>query len=114
MVKPEPKNFTELDRLAFVVRAIESDCQVVPVGAFRLNEQHELRYNDKFCGLSKGEAINPTSYQLFRSPQSKDKQAQISRPESIFEFDFLDGIAGSKNWSVQADASGKEVTLRNL
>lgn len=30
------RNFTELDRLSYVVRAIEVDCQVVPVGAFRI------------------------------------------------------------------------------
>mgnify|MGYP000915980320 FL=1 len=37
VVKVEPQNFTELDRLAFVVRAVENDCQIVPVGAFRLS-----------------------------------------------------------------------------
>ena len=31
-VKIPPKNMTELDRLAFVVLAIENDCQVVPIG----------------------------------------------------------------------------------
>jgi len=46
-----PKNFTELDRLAFVVRAIENDCNLAPVGAFKLTPTHELRYNDSFKGL---------------------------------------------------------------
>jgi|JI6StandDraft_1071083.scaffolds.fasta_scaffold17531_2 radial spoke head protein 9 len=58
--------------------------------------------------------MNPSSYQLFRSPQSKEKRAQISRPESIFEFNFMDGITGLKHWSIQTDSSGSEITLRNL
>jgi len=51
-LKIPPKNFTELDRLAFVVRAIENDCALAPVGAFKLTPTHELRYNDSFKGLS--------------------------------------------------------------
>lgn len=43
--------FTELDRLAYVVRSIENDCSLIPVGAFRLTATHELRYNDTFEGL---------------------------------------------------------------
>ena len=58
--------------------------------------------------------MNPSSYQLSRSPQSKEKRAQISRPESIFEFNFMDGITGLKHWSIQTDSSGSEITLRNL
>lgn len=50
-VKVKPKAFTELDRLAYVVRAIENDCSLVPVGAFKLTPTHELRYNDSFRGV---------------------------------------------------------------
>ena len=46
------KNFTELDRLAYVVRSIDNDCALAPVGAFKLTPTHELRYNDAFNGLS--------------------------------------------------------------
>jgi radial spoke head protein 9 len=51
-IKVPPKNFTELDRLAYVVRSIENDCSVLPVGAVKLTPTHELRYNDSFRGLS--------------------------------------------------------------
>lgn len=47
-VKVVPKNFTELDRLAYIVRAIENDCQIVPIGAMKLTCDHEIRYNDSF------------------------------------------------------------------
>lgn len=42
-VKIPPKNLTELDRLAFVVLAIENDCQVVPIGSIKLTPLHEVR-----------------------------------------------------------------------
>ena len=51
-------NFKEIDRLAYVVRSIEMDCSLVPVGAYRLTTSHELRYNDSFNGLSTEEANN--------------------------------------------------------
>lgn len=47
-VKVVPKNLTELDRLAYIVRAIENDCQIVPIGAYKLTPGHELRHNDSF------------------------------------------------------------------
>ncbi len=46
-----PKNFTELDRLVFVVAAIENDTHVVPVGAFKLLPVHEVRRNADFKGI---------------------------------------------------------------
>jgi radial spoke head protein 9 len=53
-VKPKaiPKNFVELDRLAYVVAAIENDSHVVPEGAFKLIPTHEIRRNEHFAGKS--------------------------------------------------------------
>ena len=45
-IKISPKNFTELDRLAYVVSSIENDCSLAPIGAFKLTPTHELRYDD--------------------------------------------------------------------
>jgi len=39
-VEIPPKELTELDRLKYVVLAIENDCQIAPVGAFKMNAQH--------------------------------------------------------------------------
>jgi radial spoke head protein 9 len=38
----------EVDRLAFVVRAIEIECASLPVGSLKLLPNHELRYNKTF------------------------------------------------------------------
>lgn len=45
-VKPPPKNFLESDRLAYIVNAIEYECAIAPVGAYRITPKHELRYGD--------------------------------------------------------------------
>jgi radial spoke head protein 9 len=39
-IKIPPKDLTELDRLAYVVFAIENDCMLVPVGAFKMTPTH--------------------------------------------------------------------------
>ena len=35
-VKVPPKELVELDRLKYVVLAIENDCQIAPIGAFKM------------------------------------------------------------------------------
>lgn len=50
------KNFTELDRLSIVVYTIEDECQVVPLGAYKLAPTHELIRNPIFRGLKIEEA----------------------------------------------------------
>ena len=76
-VKPPPKNLTELDRLAYVVLAIENDTALVPIGAFRLTPTHELRYNDSFKGLTANEASFLKSYQHFKAPEHPEKKELI-------------------------------------
>ena len=51
-IKPKivPKNFTELDRLAYVITAIESETHVVPEGAFKMLPAHEIRRNESYKG----------------------------------------------------------------
>jgi len=62
IVKPKPKSFTEIGRLAYVVRAIDIECTALPVGALKLTPSHELRYNENFIGLSIEEASKITNY----------------------------------------------------
>lgn len=76
VVKIEPKNYLEEDRLAYTVQAIENDCQLVPVGAFRMIPAHEVRYNDQFQGLSpKNFSLN--SFVHFRYPESASAKEKI-------------------------------------
>lgn len=50
------KNFTELDRLSIVVHLVDHDCQVVPLGAFKMIPTHELIRDPTFRGLKIAEA----------------------------------------------------------
>lgn len=48
--KINKKNFTESDRLAFLIRSVDFDCSIVPEGAFKMLPINELRRNDNFIG----------------------------------------------------------------
>ena len=39
-IKVPPKDLTELDRLKYVTLAIENDCQIAPIGAYKMTAQH--------------------------------------------------------------------------
>jgi len=53
------KNFTELDRLSLFVSLVSNDCNVVPLGAYRLIPTHELIPNPDFRGLKISQSKNP-------------------------------------------------------
>jgi len=75
------------------VHKIESDCAVVPRGAFKMNTLWEVRRNEGFKGLKADEAQNLSSYQHFRKVQNKDNHEQILRGEGVFNHDFLDNAS---------------------
>ena len=47
-IKIPPKDLSELDRLAFVVFAIENDCCIAPIGAFKMTPLHQVRRNEAY------------------------------------------------------------------
>ena len=57
-VKVPPKELVELDRLKYVVLAIENDCQIAPVGAFKMNSQHQVRRNEAIKGLNAQQTLS--------------------------------------------------------
>jgi len=116
-VKIPPKNLTELDRLSFVVMAIENDCQVVPVGSIKLTPLHEVRKNEAFKGLSHETAFSEQSYLHFRSAQTKEKKELNQKDDAIFRSDFLESIAQDDikgSWSVQPDTTKTQVVIKSL
>jgi radial spoke head protein 9 len=115
--KVPPKNFIELDRLAYVVRAIDHDCSVVPEGAFRITPAHELTRNKAFEGLARKEVGNIRRYLHFRNVQSTEKRDQLDTDDALFTYDFLDLIEKDVpvgSWSLQVDPSGNLGTLKNF
>ena len=111
------KKFTELDRLAYVIRAIEIECAVVPVGGLRLNPRHHMEYNHMFTGLDLGQALSINNWMHFRQLLDKNKKQKMERAEAIFDKDLLEGINDDlpKNcWTIQPDLSMQMVTVRSL
>ena len=90
--KLAPKNFTELDRLSYVVRSICHDCQSVPNGAFRLTPGRELTRNKSFEGLSIAQLKDIKSYSHFRPVELPEKKEMIDRGDALNNFDFFDPI----------------------
>jgi len=115
--KIPPKNFTELDRLAYVVRAVDVETSVVPLGAFKITPSHELRRNEAFRGLSQENVGLLHNYFHFRNVQSQAKKELLLRDEALFHQDFFDPIeedAPKCSWSIQGDPSQRLVTIRSL
>ena len=93
VVEVEKKlNFTELDRLSFIVKIIDYETNIFPQGAFRLIPIHELRRNDYFKGLKKDELKDVNKYSHFRKASQKEKVDSIEKEEAIFRYDILDDI----------------------
>ena len=64
------KNLTESDRLSFVVRTIEHDTSIVPLGGFKMLPINEIRRNDLFEGLSSDELGKIDNFFHFRKMES--------------------------------------------
>ena len=73
------ERITELDRLAFVVNAIEENCQLVPKGAFKLTPTNEIRYDETFYGLTIQTGNLLENYQHFREPVEQKNREKIGR-----------------------------------
>ena len=67
----------ELDRLSYVVRAIEIDCALLPVGALKLTPTREISYDHNFKGLPILDASKLENYMHFRPPLTQEKKENI-------------------------------------
>lgn len=114
---PRPKNFTELERLSVVVRCIESDCQLVPEGAFILTPARELGCNPLFKGLSRLQLRDLANYAHFRPVKSLEKRELMDRGVTPDVTNFLDSVEKDMPkgcWKLQLDASKTQVSIRSL
>jgi radial spoke head protein 9 len=115
--KVPKKNFTELARLAHVVRAIEHDSQCVPRGSYRMTPEHELRANANFYGLDTTSARAQANWLHFRAPITLHARRAIEDDMVVFNSSFLDTIESdspSGSWTVQIDAKQRNSSLRSL
>lgn len=104
-----PRNFTELDRLQFTVYAIENDCHIMPKSSVKMTDQHEIRRNNAFRGLSIQDACNVENYLHFRAVQDHLKAAGLEKDDCVFRTDFLDEAANQK---VRGALSAQKVSTK--
>lgn len=115
--KIPPKNFTELDRLSYVVRAIDHETSVVPKGSFKLTQAHELARNKQFGGLPRSTATDLSNFQHFRNIQFPDMRDALDADDAILSTGILDAVerdtpAGC--WSAQMNSSQSGVIVKSL
>jgi radial spoke head protein 9 len=116
-VESRTKNFTELERLAVVVRNIEADCQVVPEGAYVITPAQELGTNSQYKGLSRLELRDLGKFYHFRPVRTLEKRELLDRGTTPSTTDFLDPIDKDMPkgcWKLQLDASKTQVAIRSL
>lgn len=92
MVEVVKINLKEIDRLLYTVLAIENDCHILPQGAMRLTESHEVSRNAAFKGLNEKEFCNLKCYSHFRNVQSKVKAQALLQDDAVFQRNFLDDL----------------------
>ena len=68
--------------MAYTVCAIEQECQLAPVGSFKMATCHEIRYNDQFRPTSVNE-FGLRQFVHFRYPQSAEAKKKIGTIASI-------------------------------
>ena len=115
--RTKKKNMTETDRLSFVVRAIDRDCAVVPVGGFKMMPINELRRNDLFEGLNSEDLDKKEKYVHFRPVENQEKKDKIAMGKAVLDFEFLDSIADDPirdSWSIHVDSTKTTSSLRSL
>ena len=111
------KNLTESDRLSFVVRTIEHDTSIVPLGGFKMLPINEIRRNDLFEGLSSDELDKIENYFHFRKIESQNKKDMIDMGKAVFDFSFLDCLSDDElkcSWSIQTDSAKSVSNIRSI
>ena len=100
-----------------VVHAIENDCQICPVGAFKMTPEHQVRRNEAFGGLTTESGVQLENYLHFRNVQNEAKRAELDLPTAPFNERFLESAAEDQPrgcWSLQRDERGDSVMVRSL
>lgn len=116
-IQAPPKDLSEADRLRYVVQAIENDCQVVPVGSFKMTAQHQVRRNEAYKGLPEKDSGNINQYLHFRNVQTEEKKKALDEPNAPFNTNFLESIAEDQPkgcWNLQSDMVSTNVLGRSL
>ena len=78
--------------MKYVTLAIENDCQIAPLGAFKMTSQHQVRRNEAFKGLTQENSLWLENYLHFRNVQTEIKKELLDEPSAPFNPNFLESI----------------------
>jgi len=110
------RKITELQRLAWTVRQITNDTNIIPRG-FLLKTLTGIKQNLTYSGLSIDEAQQLGSYQYLRPNAQAENTPAVKTASIVNTPDFLDTLEQPKGsiklWTLQVDDIGN-VSLRNL
>lgn len=116
-IKVPVKALSEIDRVNYVVNAIENDCQVAPVGAYKMTSKHEVCRNESFSGLQPSDALKLTQYCHFRNVLDETKRQQLEAPGIAFDDCFLEDLSKDQPkgcWNFQMAVFNKIALGRSL
>ena len=97
--------------------AIENDCQLCPVGAFKMTPEHEVRRNETFKGLEGNDALDLSNYLHFRNVQDLQKKADLDLPTAPFNPHFLESVCHDQPkgcWNLVQDEKRESVVIRSF
>lgn len=97
--------------------AIENDCAIAPVGAYKMTPTHQVRRNEAFKGLDAGSHLDLSYYQHYRNVQTIFHKDELDKPSAPFNQRFLEPIVDDFPkgvWTIQGDSSKATALIRNL
>jgi len=113
---PPEQKLTELHRLSVVVREVDHDCTLTPIGALILTGDKKMALNPYFSNLDPHASSKLSSYMHLRDPEIPEVIARFRSTEFTNKGDFLDPIDQDYPkgcWKLR-QVSGIRILIRNL
>ena len=108
------EGLTELDRLSYVIQCIDEQCQIVPVGSYKMTPLKEVHVNEAFGGLKFDQLADLSSYMHLRPVRQADKIDMAAREVDICAHDFLDDASLEKpcqGWTIKRDEINPNIVV---
>jgi radial spoke head protein 9 len=106
---------SEERRVAAAIQWIDSECSIVPFGAFIKTAGGEIKNAPNFSGLSTEDAGKLASYLHFRVPVNARSPLERAQQDKATDFlDLLTDDIPKGTWTVQHGSGGATVLVKSL
>jgi len=109
----EPKFVTEIQRIAVMVDAIDTECAMCPAGALLKKADHSVVDSPTYGGLSYGKALSSASYVFMEQPKAVSVLTDALTGSSDFLKSCRDIVPGGA-LTCKFDEATNVVTWRSL